>query len=378
MRAATVATAVVVTAACGAGDTGDTVAEATSAVGLTTSDDDRAIRDAALASARIWQPPPVPIGQANLASNPAGAPFGPEDDVICRFNPRPVGGTTPKFYCDVAGGETLKVKYGAGNPELKAEVAATRLLTALGFFSDHVFVVRRVRCAGCPAFPYQALRCLDRVRLQAVCFPGGLAYDRTVDFDVAVVERKLEGRVIESVEDQGWGWYELERIDPTHGGSSAAEVDAFRLMAVFLAHWDNKDANQRLICPPGADRPDGGCAAPIAIMQDVGATFGPTKVDLHNWRQGRIWKDGATCLVSMEHLPWGGGTFPEQRISDAGRRHLLGLLEQLSDRQLRDLFEGSGITRHDQVTAEAMRTRAWVAAFKDRVQQIRDAGPCPS
>ncbi|MDQ3421097.1 MAG: hypothetical protein M3541_20385 [Acidobacteriota bacterium] len=296
----------------------------------------------------------------------------------CRFNPKMVGGTTPKFNCDLPSGETIKVKYGQGNPELNAEVASTRLLTALGFPADRMFVVRRVRCAGCPAFPFQALRCLDRIDVKTACFPGGLNYNRIVDFDAAVVERRIDGRVIEATEDQGWGWYELTRIDPARGGSSPAEVDALRLMAVFLAHWDNKDANQRLICPAGKDGDGGSCTAPIAIMQDLGATFGPTKVDLHNWRQGRIWKEGASCLVSMEHLPWGGGTFPESRISEGGRQQLLGLLQQLSDSQIRDLFESSGITRLDQVNAEARRVEAWIAAFKDRVKQIREAGPCPS
>jgi hypothetical protein len=193
-----------------------------------------------------------------------------------------------------------------------------------------------------------------------------------------VIERRIDGRVIEAAEDQGWAWYELNRIDPSRGGSPRSEVDAFRLMAVFLAHWDNKEANQRLICPAGADGEGGGCTAPIAIMQDLGATFGPTKADLHNWRHGRIWKAGSGCIVSMEHLPWGGGTFPEVQITEGGRQHLLGLLQQLSDAQLRDLFTSSGIITLDQVNAESRDAEAWVTAFKDRVKQIRDAGPCPS
>lgn len=360
-------------AGCRAGENAVTVAAAES-----SNEAARAIREAALASARVWQPPAVPIGQATLNTNPPGADVGPDDDVNCRFNTKRVGGTTPKFHCDLPTGETVKLKYGQGNPELHAEVATTRLLTTLGFFADRMFTVRRVRCAGCPAFPFQSLRCLDRFGLKAVCFPRGIDYDRVVEFPAAVLERKLDGRVIEARADQGWGWYELDKIDPARGGSSRAEVDAFRLMAVFLAHWDNKDANQRLVCPAGADRPDGGCAAPIALMQDVGATFGPKKVELHNWRQTRIWKDGAGCRVSMEHLPYAGGTFPERIISEGGRRHLLGLLEQLSDRQLQDLFDASGITGYDQVHADARRAQAWVEVFKDKVQQIRDGGPCPS
>jgi hypothetical protein len=338
-----------------------------------------AARESALASARVWHPPSVPIGQVDLGRNPdvEGA-LSDDAEIACRFTLRAVGGTTPKFYCELPDGTEIKIKYGDGNPELPAEVAASRLLAALGFGADRMFVVKRIRCAGCPRFPFQALRCRERFGLQSACFPGGLDYDRVIDFDAAVVERKLEGRVVEAFEDQGWAWFELDRVDAAHGGSTRAEVDAFRLMAVFLAHWDNKAANQRLVCPAGSDLPDGGCRQPLAIMQDIGATFGPLKIDLQNWRSGQVWKDGATCTVSMEHMPWKGATFPERRISEGGRLLLLGLLEQLSDRQLRALFDSARVTSFDQFSGDARRAEAWVDAFRTRVEQIRGGGPCPS
>ena len=345
----------------------------------TDPDETMRARNAAFARARVWNPPAQPIGTVDLGRNPLGPGTLRDDaDIDCRFKLREVGGTTPKFYCELPDGTELKIKYGAGNPEGPAEVAASRLLGALGFGADRMLVVRRVRCAGCPTFPFQSLRCYERLGLQSACFPGGTDFDRVIDFDVAVVERKLEGRIIEAYEDQGWAWFELDRIDPAQGGSTRAEVDAFRLMAVFLAHWDNKTANQRLICPPAAERPDGTCRQPLAIVQDLGATFGPLKIDLHHWRSGPVWKDRASCTVSMEHLPWQGATFPERQISNEGRLMLLGLLEQLSRTQLRALFDGARVTRVDQLTAEARRPEAWVRVFLDRVEQIRTAGPCPS
>jgi hypothetical protein len=366
------------TLACGPSDAGLSL-ERASTPAANASAEARTLRDAALQSARVWAAPTTPISEANLRVNgeaPGG--FDESTDVQCRFSIKGVSGTTPKFYCDLPGGETVKVKYGHGNPELSAEVAASRLLNALGFPADRMFVVKRVRCAGCPTFPFQALRCYARVGLHSACFAGGVDYQHVVDFDWAVIERKLPGAIVEAFDGQGWAWYELDRIDPARGGSSVAEVDALRLLAVFLAHWDNKAPNQRLICPAAAAGNDAACAQPLAIIQDLGATFGPLKLDLHNWRSGRIWKDGATCTVSMEHLPWSGATFPERRISEAGRRLLLQLLEQLSDQQLRDLFEGSRVTSYEQYGTERRPADAWVAAFKARVAQIRQAGPCPS
>ena len=287
-----------------------------------------------------------------------------------------MGGTTPKFDCELPGNDVVRVKYGRGNPELHAEIAAARLLSALGFGADRMFVVKSVRCAGCPAFPFQALKCLAETGMQIPCFAGGVDYSKTTDFDFVSIERRLEGRRLESTTDQGWALYELSKVDERAGGSPKAHVEALTLLAALLAHWDNKAENQRLICLPGGDRPDGTCAQPFAILQDVGATFGPTKLDLHSWRSRKVWSDARRCRVSMKDMPWGGATFPEQAISEQGRQFLLSLLDQLSTTQLQDLFAGARVELSESVTAEARQPAAWATAFSDKVRQIREAGPC--
>jgi hypothetical protein len=285
-----------------------------------------------------------------------------------------VSGATPKFRCQLADGEIVKVKYGRSNAEIRAEVAATRLMSALGFGADAMYVVRSVRCAGCPALPFYALQCLERTGSRAICVDLLDAPD-VVEYADAVIERSLEGDEIEAFDQQGWAWFELDKIDPARGGASRAEVDAFRLLAVLLAHWDNKAANQRLVCAsPGAS--GGACARPLAIMQDLGATFGPTKVDLHNWRRTPVWHDASACRVSMKQLPWQGATFPDTELSEEGRQFALGLLEQLSRDQLETLFTTSGITSFDSFNVDGRSARAWVRAFMDKVDQIRQAGPC--
>lgn len=335
-------------------------------------------RAAALRSAKVWQQAATPIAKANLKINPvvAGA-FADTDTVECRLVLEPMSGTTPKFDCEREGGDVIRVKYGRGNPELYSEVATTRLLAALGFGADRVFLVKQVHCAGCTPYPFQRLRCLADTGTERACFPAGVDHTKATTFADAVIERRLPGRRIEATRDQGWAWYELGQIDAAHGGASRAEVDALKLMAVLIAHWDNKAENQRLVCLPGGDQPDGGCSRPLALLQDVGASFGPMKLDLNNWRALPVWSDPATCRVSMEQLPWGGGTFPEQQISEAGRQFLLALLDQLSLSQVRDLFDGARVYLSSGVTAESQQPAAWAVAFKDKVRQIREAGPCP-
>ena len=333
-------------------------------------------RDLALARARVWREPARPIERADLSTNPPGR-FRDTDDVTCTFVPEHVGGTTPKFHCRTRDGTDLKVKYGANNPELPAETAASRLLFALGFPIEHVFRVRSVQCFGCPADPFSAMHCAESGGAPDVCFADARS-DRAVVFDAATVERRLEGEDIESTPDQGWSWYELDRIDPRAGGSSRAEVDALRLMAVLLAHWDNKGANQRLVCPAGVPIRGRACAAPLAIIQDLGATFGPLKLDLPNWQHTQVWADSRACIVSMKTLPFDGGTFGEHAISEDGRQLAVRLLRRLGADQIRALFAGSGVTRLNHVVAAAHDPEAWTRAFLDKVAAIEAAGPCPA
>jgi hypothetical protein len=340
---------------------------AISAPGRTDSavTDDAARRQHALARARVWFPPAAPISSANLSVNPADPRFKPDAIIRCRFEVKVVGGLTPKFPCTAEPDERLKVRYGASNAEIPAELAASRLLNALGFPTDPVYSVHAVECEGCPSFPFLALRCFRNVHAESACMP---LRDRAQvrRFSPVLVERRYKGRVIEAFDDQGWRWDELDSINPKLG-ASRAEVDALRIMAVLLAHWDNKAENQRLICPDGAER-DGTCERPIAMIADLGGSFGPVKAHLARWQTVRMWSDPRRCEVSLESLPWRGGTFPPRRITEEGRQLALRLLSQLSPRQLHALFAGAGFSN----------VPSWVDAFRGKVRQLQLAGPCPT
>jgi hypothetical protein len=110
-----------------------------------------AARTAALHQARVWTP--VDAAAADLGVNPAD-PAGTLSDPIvrCRYLDGPARGTTAKFDCVLPDGEVVKVKYGHTG-EINAEIAATRLLTALGFGADRMFLIPHVRCYGCVRTP---------------------------------------------------------------------------------------------------------------------------------------------------------------------------------------------------------------------------------
>jgi hypothetical protein len=143
---------------------------------------------------------------------------------------------------------------------------------------------------------------------------------------------------------------------------------------MLLAHWDNKASNQRLMCKSPAA--DGSCAEPVALIQDLGSTFGPGRVDLDAWTKAPIWTDRARCVVSMKMFPYDGGTFPDVSISESGRQLLARRLAALSDQQVTTLFTAARFPEAD--GPEGAGANAWTRVLRVKINEIADAGPCPA
>jgi hypothetical protein len=73
-----------------------------------------------------------------------------------------------------------------------------------------------------------------------------------------------------------------------------------------------------------------------------------------------------------------GATFPETTISESGRQLLAGLLSQLSEQQLRDLFEGARFGEFADASPADRDVDNWVRTFQGKVRQIVERGPCPT
>jgi hypothetical protein len=324
----------------------------------------------AIARAQVWRTPKTAIGDAVLGADPHAPSM-----IECRFRFNDHGGTTPKFDCLLPSGQELRVKYGPG-AEVPAEAAATRLISALGFGADSVALVERLRCYGCPEEPFVTAKLVEATRTQPI-FERVSNENGYEDFEWVAIEQKFAAAPIESDSQKGWAFFELDSVDPSKGGAPRAHVDALRLLAVFLAPWDNKGENQRLVCLSETWPPGTRCPEPFLLLQDLGSTFGPNRVDLEAWKAARIWEDRNACKVSMSDLPYGGGTFGPTRVSERGRRFLARLLAQLTDEQLNDLFADARFDKPRNLLHETRPVAEWVRAFKARVRAISEGPPCP-
>jgi hypothetical protein len=324
----------------------------------------------AIARAQVWRTPKTPIARAALGHDPAAS-----SQVDCRFTISDLGGTTPKFDCLLESGKEVRIKYGSGG-EIPAEAAATRLLAALGFGADTVALVERLRCYGCPKQPFVTTKVVEATRTRPL-FEHAIDHGEYEDFEWVAMEQKFWARPIEAPGKKGWAFSELDMVDASKGGAPRAQVDALRLIAVFLAHWDNKAENQRLVCLSRTWVDDTPCHEPFLLLQDLGSTFGPKRVDLDAWEKSTLWEHRAMCTISMRHLPYEGATFGSVRVSERGRQFLADLLGDLTDAQLTALFSGARFDTHSGLLTPTRPVSEWVRVFRKRMHAITEGPPCP-
>jgi len=323
------------------------------------------------------------------------------DKVICEFATPglKMGGKTPKFACKItrvesANGEVqtltpemdeepVKVKFGADDNEVYAEVVATRLMWALGYYADSWFPVR-VECHNCPENPISGSGATD-----------------TRTFDPATIVRKYPGHKMYEggKEEEGWSWKELD----TANGRPAYERDGLKLLAAFMKHSDNKPPQQRVVCDKvHVDQKTQPftttCDKSIMLVQDVGATFGvggwftsnsSAKMNLQGWSGKHLWNKAGTegapkrCQATLRKSLTAHDGLDNPEISEEGRRFDAGLMCQLSDRQIEDLFRAARAAAMPQYhnrdgsfkpgVDENSVVQQWVQAFKQKREELAKA-----
>lgn len=354
---------------------------------------------------------PKAVATADIVAGPEQSPtlfqLHLNDEVTCTFD-KPgseMNGKTPKFSCAITrvvdsdgqvqtllpemDEEPVKVKFGADNKEVYAEVVSTRLLWALGYYADAWFPVRVV-CQGCPVDP-----------------ESGSGEKATRTFNQTTIVRKFDGRKMyeSGHEEQGWSWKELE----TANGRPTYEKDALKLLGAFIQHSDNKPEQQRLVCNGvNVDQSTNPftttCDDSKMLVQDVGATFGgggwftsndSAKMNFGEWSGKRLWnkvgktgtpeQDCPVCEAKLRKSLAATDGLSDPIISEEGRRFAAGLMCQLSDAQIADLFKVARVAEmpehHNSDGSfkpgqdEASIVKQWVDAFKEKREELA-SGRC--
>ncbi|MDQ1639163.1 MAG: hypothetical protein QOF62_2502 [Pyrinomonadaceae bacterium] len=339
-------------------------------------------RDVAERTAKVYRQPdpgydPV-LGYNPTAGPRVGAPAVSADGlavgITCVASPKKDegSGTTPKFYCTVAGvvdedGDPIRYKIkphfkgqtpDKRNGEVYGEFLSSRFSKALGFFADDEWVAD-VTCPDCE-------KSLNK-KFQGTSF--------TPFQPAAGIELPL-GKGIDvkcNNKDTGALSGSLDKL--LNNGGNRAEIDAFKLWLAFIDHGDTKADNQKFSCLDSKKNADGTrmCKRDQAVyyVADMGATFGYSsasekKARLANWKdKDPIKVDGGRCHTTAKGV---GDT----KISEAGRLLLADGLQRLLDAEQTDnlitrVFRASRNSERDEAP------EAWTAEFVRKAKTIIDA-----
>ena len=264
--------------------------------------------------------------------------------------------------------------------EVFTQVAATRILWALGFPADYQYAALAASCIGCSADPFRDNLKDNKASLR----------DRPVVFRVVAVERLLPMDIIESQNDETWSWADTAQLYAGGGWTRQQQVgfDAYRLALGLLAYHNPLDSQNRLACAewkPGADNPKV-CARPVILVQDVGSTFGKpgtfgnSRGDFSGWEGQRVFANPDRCELKY---PLKG----ESTVLKEAQDLLLRRLENLGRDRVKAIFAAARFQMVDQKQLDRLRhsgaanvedaaLNEWTDVFMRNVAEVRAARNC--
>jgi hypothetical protein len=335
-------------------------------------------RQQAERTAKVWQEPDPdydPVQGYSTSKGPRiGAPkvdaSGRAAPIVCTANKKPNegSGTTPKFYCSVAGvvdedNEPVRYKVkphfkgqsrDKRNGEIYGEFLSSRFSKALGFFADDEWVAD-VTCADCEkslnrsfqGAPYSAFQPAAGIEL-----PLGNGIDVNCDNkDTAPLAQTL-GNLLQA-------------------GAPRAEIDAFKLWLAFIDHGDTKTDNHKFTCLDSQKTGNTRVCKPgqaVFYVSDMGSTFGYSSASEKKARLS-TWKGKDPIKVSNGHCTTTAKSVGDANISEAGRALLAQGLQRLLDAEqsnqlITRVFSASRNQERDE------SPEAWTAEFKRKASTI--------
>ena len=281
-------------------------------------------------------------------------------------------GTTPKFYCSVAGrvdekGEAIRYKIKPHfkgqsaekrNGEIYGEFLSSRFSKALGFFADDEWVAD-VTCPDCE-------KSLNKPFQGASFTP--FQPDAGVELALGSgIDVKCSNKDSAPLADS------LSKL--LQSGAPRAEIDAFKLWLGFIDHGDTKTDNHKFTCLESMTDADGSlkCKPGMAVfyVSDMGSTFGYSS---SSEKKAKLltWKGKDPIKVSGGHCTTTAKGVGDANISEAGRQLLATGLQRLLNAEkteglITSVFRASRNEERDEAP------QAWTAEFERKAKTIIDA-----
>jgi hypothetical protein len=298
----------------------------------------------------IWRDPGN-IASRDLFYGAGGKKHAPHGRFT--FVKEDLDGSSVKFVLQDEDGVKWKAKLGG---EARPETAATRLVWAVGYFTNEDYFLPALKVEKMP-------KRLHRGQT-LVASDGGMLNVR--------LKRYLPGEK----KIGNWEW-------PDTPFKGARELDGLRVLMALINNWDLKDTNNAIYQEKHAGGPE-----QVFMVSDLGASFGGTSFgwpversrgNLDAYRKSRFIRRanseyvdfnmptrpslmyfffGPRSYVRRLHLGWIGKHIPREHASWMGQ-----LLARLSDRQIQDAFRAAGY-EPDQVSGFSQVVEERIAELK--------------
>jgi len=259
-----------------------------------------------------------------------------------------MNGSNPKFEAVDQQGVNWTVKMGE---EARPEVAASRIVWAVGYFTNEDYFLPTMRVQNMP-------------HLQR----GG----SQVSDDGTVKNVRLKRHLKEQKKLGNWSWAD-------NPFTNTRELYGLRVLMALINNWDLKDTNNSVY------QVDGDHAEQLYIVADLGSSFGAPGL---NWqRKGTIRAYSHSKMISHtspEYVDFSVPARPKfdtfinvpelakrlnlrwlgQHIPTADAKWIGQLLAQLSPAQIRDAFRAAGYSAED--------IESFGSAVEDRIAQLKN------
>ncbi len=285
---------------------------------------------------RLWQDP-RPIAARDLEWGAGAADRAPKGPFV--FVEETSGGSQPKVVVEDRAGVTWDVKFG---PEAHAEVAANRLLWALGYFVEELYFV--------PSGAMTGVTDLGRAE-NHIAADGMFSKARFRRRDPA--QPRME---------KAWSF----NANPFLG---TRELSGLKILMTMISNWDIEgDRNNRILEVATAS----GAPERRYIVSDLGATFGRLGARHTNhtkWTLAHYEGEGFIDRVDDDEveLDFDGLEANMQVVGRDHARWFSGIVSELTEAQVRQAFETAGATP-EEVNGFAAVIMRRIAALKDAVK----------
>lgn len=267
----------------------------------------------------------------------------------------------------------LKVRYHNGdarNLENYTSTAATKILNVLGIPAHTYIMTNQIICFGCSNDPFKN-------KQKDLSFDG--SQFSKVSFKDAALEFKYDADRIFAPSEDAWNWRHVKDMINQNIWSNEIKIEAevLALASHFLGYVSEGHDQNALICKAEDSSDSSVCESTLAMIHDVGASFGNRKEfswdgsrprgNIRAYERARIF-DMGTCKFDYSTSK---GDLPRSSISKAAKEEFLRRAQKLDQKTLEIIFATSHMGNIKNSGSNKNIIERWAKSILSKIDEVK-------